>query len=226
MRAFFALATAVVTIAAPASAATNLIGNGGFETPALGGAVYGQYFGGQAIGAWTVTGADVLTVESGYAEPGISFTAGEGQQSLDITGAGNTSPADGVYQDVATVAGQKYTLKFLLGNADGSQNPVYTLPSSIGVSIDGGAVTNYTNAAVTPLGINWATKYYSFTATGATTRVAFSNTTPSSPVTDNFAGLDAVSLSVPEPASWALMLSGFGLVGATVRRRRGNIVFA
>lgn len=26
---------------------------------------------------------------------------------------------------------------------------------------------------------------------------------------------------VPEPATWAMMLAGFGLVGATVRRRRG-----
>ncbi len=26
--------------------------------------------------------------------------------------------------------------------------------------------------------------------------------------------------AVPEPATWAMMLAGFGLVGATVRRRR------
>lgn len=30
--------------------------------------------------------------------------------------------------------------------------------------------------------------------------------------------------SVPEPASWALMLAGFGMVGATVRRRRETMV--
>jgi hypothetical protein len=30
---------------------------------------------------------------------------------------------------------------------------------------------------------------------------------------------------VPEPASWAMLISGFGLVGATARRRR-NIVTA
>jgi hypothetical protein len=30
---------------------------------------------------------------------------------------------------------------------------------------------------------------------------------------------DNVTLSVPEPASWALMLTGFGLLGATMRRR-------
>ena len=29
------------------------------------------------------------------------------------------------------------------------------------------------------------------------------------------------SAAVPEPASWALMIGGFGLAGATLRRRRG-----
>jgi hypothetical protein len=37
------------------------------------------------------------------------------------------------------------------------------------------------------------------------------------------AGLDPVVAGVPEPASWALMIAGFGLVGATARRRRNQI---
>jgi hypothetical protein len=32
--------------------------------------------------------------------------------------------------------------------------------------------------------------------------------------------------SVPEPASWAMMVGGFGLLGAAMRRRRANAVFA
>ncbi len=32
--------------------------------------------------------------------------------------------------------------------------------------------------------------------------------------------IDNVKLSVPEPASWALMIAGFGLAGAALRRRR------
>lgn len=31
---------------------------------------------------------------------------------------------------------------------------------------------------------------------------------------------------VPEPASWAMMLAGFGLAGATLRRRRGQVLLS
>lgn len=31
---------------------------------------------------------------------------------------------------------------------------------------------------------------------------------------------------VPEPAAWALMIGGFGMIGATARRRRVNITYA
>jgi len=35
--------------------------------------------------------------------------------------------------------------------------------------------------------------------------------------------LDAVPTAVPEPASWALMIGGFGMAGATLRRRRALV---
>lgn len=44
------------------------------------------------------------------------------------------------------------------------------------------------------------------------------------------AGLSDISFSatgaVPEPASWAMLIAGFGLVGATARRRRQTVVLA
>jgi hypothetical protein len=43
----------------------------------------------------------------------------------------------------------------------------------------------------------------------------------------SFAGLwTDVSRGVPEPATWAMMLAGFGLVGATLRGRRGVLAAA
>jgi hypothetical protein len=37
---------------------------------------------------------------------------------------------------------------------------------------------------------------------------------------------DPVTGAVPEPASWAMMIGGFGMVGATLRRRRTAVRFA
>ncbi len=37
---------------------------------------------------------------------------------------------------------------------------------------------------------------------------------------------DSSTLGVPEPASWALMLGGFGVIGAAMRRRRTSLTFA
>ena len=33
--------------------------------------------------------------------------------------------------------------------------------------------------------------------------------------------VDSPAVAVPEPATWALMISGFGMAGAMFRRRRG-----
>ena len=38
--------------------------------------------------------------------------------------------------------------------------------------------------------------------------------------------LTSVGGAVPEPASWAMLIAGFGVVGASMRRRRANVVTA
>lgn len=39
-------------------------------------------------------------------------------------------------------------------------------------------------------------------------------------------GLTPIVAGVPEPASWALMVAGFGLVGGAIRRRRSSVAVA
>lgn len=48
------------------------------------------------------------------------------------------------------------------------------------------------------------------------------------PITDNFGGISLSLASVPEPATWAMMIMGFGLIGGAYRSRRtqGKISFA
>ena len=47
-----------------------------------------------------------------------------------------------------------------------------------------------------------------------------------STLTTDGAGPGNPNPGVPEPATWAMLIAGFGLVGATMRRRRANAVHA
>jgi hypothetical protein len=78
-----------------------------------------------------------------------------------------------------------------------------------------------------PLASNdpWTTHTISFVATDAgTIAVHFRSYSADGvgPLLDNV-NLDITGGSVPEPASWALMITGFGLAGATLRRRRSMV---
>jgi len=75
--------------------------------------------------------------------------------------------------------------------------------------------------------LGWYSVTHSFTATSTSQLLSFlsigtQNGMP--PV----ALLDSVSLqgSVPEPASWAMFIGGFGLIGAAARKRRTSVEFA
>lgn len=211
-------------LAAPVSAA-ELIVDGGFEAnPAtLGG--YSHHAGGLSFdgGHWFVTGVDVLQIDTAYQSgtgPALTFNALEGRNSLDLTGTGNSSPADGIYQDVATTIGEAYTLSFYVGRvqASGSVGDDYIAPATMRLSIDGGPITEFVNDGLIDNGIVWKRFDTVVTATRETTRIAFLNGTG-----NDYLGLDGVSFTsasaVPEAATWATMLLGFGLIGTTLRRR-------
>lgn len=213
---------AALAAAAPAAAATNLVVNGDFESAPASNGGFIQYSGGSTFPGWTVTGNDVIVIDESYSEQGLVFNAqGGSQTAIDLTGAGNTGPTDGIVQTIATAAAQQYRLTFYVGNASptGGNAGSYTQPSTLALSIDGGPLSFYTNATNTPFGINYKKFSFVFTAAGATT-LAFSNGT----VGDNMLGLDSVSVTaVPEPATWGLMIAGFGMVGFAARRRRISV---
>ena len=92
----------------------------------------------------------------------------------------------------------------------------------------GGANYASIGAIDLPPGTNPGTTYsFSFVAGGSSTTLSFSEFSDSgaSPIIDNVlvTGPKAAS-AAPEPATWALMIGGFGLAGATLRRRRALAV--
>lgn len=213
----------VAAAATPAAAAVNLVVNGGFETPVTNPGSFIQVNGGGSFTGWDVLspGTNVIIINQSYQEGGLVFNPHSGIASIDLTGAGNTGPTTGISQILATTSG-KYTLSFWVGNASptGGNGSNYTQPSTVNLSINGGAIQSFTNSTDTPFGINWKPFSVDFVANGATT-IAFTNGTTG----DNMLGLDDVSAvsAVPEPASWAMLIAGFALTGAAMRRRKGAL---
>jgi len=213
------LAALAAVGASPAAAATNLIVNGGFETPAAPSKSFTIFGGGShGLTGWTVLGPAsnaVALLADDYTEPNVAFRSQSGDSALDLSGGGNTGPTAGVSQDVATEIGKSYVLKFWLGNADGNNN--YTLPSTLTLAFNDAPATAFTNADITRRGVNWQEITVGFRATTSTT-----------PRGDAFTGLDNVSFTaaVPEPATWSLMIGGFGVMGAALRRRVRSAIAA
>jgi hypothetical protein len=101
--------------------------------------------------------------------------------------------------------------EFNLFNAQGST-------SSVSISVNGGPAQSFA--------LGNGQNFFGFNATGgdAITSISFDTNG------DGVADLRQVRLggvgvaAVPEPASWAMMLGGFGLLGAAARRRRSTAV--
>lgn len=217
--AFFA-ATAAASLLAAGAANASLIVNGGFADgliPASGGfQTVGVSSG--VIPGWNVTAGNVDWIR-GYWQS----SDGDGY-SIDMNGDTQGTIA----QTISTVAGKTYHLTFdMSGNPDAGSD-------TRNIRVDtGGASTLFSYVFTTgasPLNnssnMNWAHKALTFTATGASTQIRFAS--------GDFgrccwgAALDnvAVSSAVPEPTSWALMMSGFFGAGAILRRTRRQVAAA
>lgn len=202
MSAFAAAATLGALQITPASAAT--IVNGSFESgPAVGG--YTTLWGGDtSITGWTVGGSvDYI---------GSYWQASDGSRSLDLAG----SSLGSISQTFATNAGQAYRIFF-----DVSRNPdAGVVPRAGFINVGLGDVEIlYGNPGTTRSNMLWESRFYDFVADGPSTTLTFSADEGTSASYFGLA-LDNVSIAgVPEPATWAMMILGFGLIGGAMRRR-------
>ena len=189
---------AVVMMSAQAASAAPLLSDN-FDS-----ATQGLNWAGDAT--FTSTGApgSVDLIGTGF----YDLYSGHGNYvDLDGTTGGGNNPA-GQLTSTASFGPGSYSLSFLLGgNARGAAAQTTTISL-------GDFTTSINLASGDPL------KLYTFNfTTGTGGALVFTEQGPSDQQGNI---LDNVSLSsaVPEPGVWALMLTGFGLMGATVRRRR------
>src|SRR5689334_11779623 len=121
--------TFALTVAVSSLYAANLFLDPGFESLAISPSTFRQLGSGDTtnLPGWTVSGTTcgsncVLILTSLYTEANaaigtITFQAHGGNQSLDLTGGGNTVDG-GVEQTVTLAPGTNYTMNFWVGNMD------------------------------------------------------------------------------------------------------------
>jgi len=225
-----------------AAGATNLVTNGDFELTTLpGSAEFGARYPSNQLTGWTTNGYNFVFA-SGAADDGTG-AAGE-YNNLQLWGPGNgsnnglpaSSPtggnyvgADGAYAVGAisqTInglnAGQKYDVSFWWAGAqqygfNGANTEQWQV--SLGNESQSTAVLSNADHGFT----GWRQETFTFTATGSSELLSFlAHGTPEG--VPPFSLLDGVKLeaqgAVPEPASWALMILGFGASGVAMRRRK------
>ncbi len=187
------LLSSLAVLSIGASASANLVRNGDFEANPYG-------LGGHVVPA-TITG---WTQIPGAVVAGIGTTyLGAPSQEIDLSGYVDDTSGTGIYQDLATVAGRRYTLSldvFTGGNVG------YT--GGVDVRLNDNALL-----ATNLQGFDRTNYQFSFVATDATTRLFLTSNH------GNVSHVDNVNVAaVPGPAAFAT----FGVSLVRMRRRKAH----
>jgi hypothetical protein len=201
------IAFAALSAAAAGSAqATELLSNGSFEAPAIGGGNY-TYPGG-TLDDWTYTGSALVGATGGNAWYGSTPPAGQdGDQFAALQGTSTLS-------QTFTMVGTTLDISWLAGGRPffGSYNGDQTYEVQLGSDLLG----TFSTVSGEAFGSHGLVVH------GLTSGQAYTLTFAGQVAADETSFIDKVSASgaVPEPAAWALMILGFGGVGAALRSQR------
>ena len=175
-----------------------------------------------ATSASAVTLVDNPASTGELASPGstsVTFSAAAGSAVTDFVIQGFRS-LDGVnpYQDTFTLSlngTDVYSASFGLGG--GGENQVFLAATGATYSLANVVFFNGGEATIhTPLTLAAGTNTLTFRYDGDAQGLG-----------DEAWGIRALTVTgatVPEPAAWALLVAGFGLVGSAVRRRSDSVV--
>jgi hypothetical protein len=206
---FLGAALAIATLGFASQAlATEYLVNGGFENQTFPGTSsyynLGQDYAVPADFGWTVSNGNVDIIS--YQSYGPAPSASSGLYGLDLVGYGSTGE---ISQTFNTVFGRTYNVSFDYKANSG-------LPG-----LTAAVLTNETLVGSVTGGSTWAHYSGEFTGTGGPVTFALNETYGYS---NGGVFLDNVSVSaVPEPATWVMMLLGFGGLGfAGYRRAKRN----
>ena len=251
--------SAGLLLASSASAAVNLVQNGGFELTT--GSTTGGMLGDTVNATFWNVPNPLNPVDASY-DWLFTPAAGTSGTNADTTGVFSTQngilkldgPGDGysngltLSQDggnfigidpayrnggpitqtiTGLVAGIDYTLKFDWAAAQQFNFPGGTF-SGWNVTLGGSPVQTTGFASIGQGGFSgWNQATMVFHATSSTEVLSFLAIGGPDSTQPPFALLDGVSLTgVPEPTTWALMIMGFGGIGAMVRNRRRQLALA
>jgi hypothetical protein len=224
-----ALGLVALASAGSASAAVNLVTNGSFEADNYG---FKTGFQGNVTG-WSGGGGLTFLATPGSADDLNQYLAIYGPFPATSPDGGNFILADGdpdyrgaFLQDLTGLTvGKKYVVSFYQA---AGQQAGFTGPTTERWDVSFGGVTQASNTFSLPeggVGL-WELQKLTFTANAATQTLTFlaSGTPGGAPP---ISLLDGISVAgVPEASTWAMLIAGFGLVGAAARRRRMTTVAA
>jgi PEP-CTERM motif len=186
--------------AAPANAALSVTANSAIGTARTA-------FGGTTVLDWNASGAPgSVTAAAGSSVAIMNWIDGTGFEGLDLALSGNESFTWNFAAPVSRIGFAISTGTGLFPNEVRPTGAVFNLVTSGG---DTGTLTLAPGPGFTTwIEIGSATAFSS---------ISFTDTTD---IWDQYFGkVYAAAGAVPEPATWAMMLAGFGMVGGAMRRR-------
>jgi Protein of unknown function (DUF642)/PEP-CTERM motif len=203
-------------LAAPAAFAGNAVLDGDFNNSISG---FTTIFSPSSFGPWAVTSGSVDLIGSYWQSPSGPNPPTGTNGSVDLDGDSPGAISQGI---LGLVNGKTYTLTFWLsGNPDGSP-ATKSVDVSIGSAIDDNFM--YIIGANTHTNMMYTMESVTFTA-GATNTLSFASQDSASPFGPVVGGVSIIT--VPEPATWAMMVIGFaGLGFAGYRKARPALSLA